>query len=92
MNIRGAEGTYVFLSGNLPPNGSFPVRYDIAHELQLTEDGKSVVINAGLASEDGKSGQVGVNIVTPEWIPMLFDEDGSFFSVVFEKQGSGLRD
>ena len=37
------------------------------------------MINAGLASKDGKSGQVGVNMVTPERIPMLFDEDGSFF-------------
>ena len=27
------EGSYVFLSGNLPPHGSFPIRYDAAHEL-----------------------------------------------------------
>ncbi len=78
-------GTYVFLSGNLPPNGSFPVRYDIAHELQLTMGDKSVVITMGIAAEDGKSGQVGVNVVTPERIPMLFDENGQFLSVVFEK-------
>ena len=80
------EGTYVFLSGNLPPNGSFPVRYDIAHEMQIKAGSKSVVIDLGLASEDGQSGQVGVNAVTPERIPMLFHEDGRFFSVVFEKQ------
>ena len=81
------EGTYVFLSGNLPPNGSFPVRYDIAHEMQIKTGKRSVEIDMGLASEDGKSGQVGVNVVTPERIPMLFHEDGRFFSVVFEKQG-----
>ncbi len=34
------KGTYVFLSGNLPPNGSFPVRYDIAHEMQIKVGGK----------------------------------------------------
>ena len=78
-------GTFVFLSGNLPPNGSFPVRYDIAHELQLTMGDKSVVITMGIAAEDGKNGQVGVNVVTPERIPMLFDENGQFLSVVFEK-------
>ena len=80
------KGSYVFLSGNLPPNGSFPVRYDIAHEMQLKVGIKSVGIDMGLASEDGKSGQVGVNIVTPDRIPMLFDEGGKFFDVVFQKQ------
>ncbi len=77
-------GTYVFLSGNLPPNGSFPVRYDIAHEMQLTVGGKTAVIDMGLASEDGKTGQIGVDVVTPERIPMLFSGEGGFFSVIFE--------
>ncbi len=76
-------GTYVFLSGELPPNGSVPVRYDAAHELKLTVDGQSVVIGMGLAAADGKTAQVGVNVVTPERIPMLFSDDGSF-SVVFQ--------
>ena len=80
------EGTYVFLSGNLPPNGSFPVRYDIAHEMRITTGEKSVVIDMGLAAEDGKSGQVGVNVVTPERIPMLFSEGGRFFQILFEKK------
>ena len=80
------EGTYVFLSGNLPPNGSFPVRYDIAHEMQIKVGEKTVVLDMGLAAEDGKSGQVGVNVVTPERIPMLFSEDGRFFQVLFEKK------
>ena len=80
------EGTYVFLSGNLPPNGSFPVRYDIAHEMQIKVGEKTVVLDMGLAAEDGKSGQVGVNVVTPERIPMLFSEDGRYFQVLFEKK------
>ena len=79
-------GIYVFLSGNLPPNGSFPVRYDIAHEMELTIGEKSVVIDMGIASEDGKTGHVGVNVVTPERIPMLFSGEDGFFSVVFQKE------
>ena len=80
------EGSYVFLSGNLPPHGSFPVRYDTAHELQLTVGGQSVVLDAGIAAADGSTGSVGVNIVTPERIPMLFRDDRGFFDVVFEKK------
>ncbi len=79
------KGTYTFLSGDLPPNGSFPVRYDIAHEMQITIDGQSSVIDVGIVSEDGKSSQVGINVVTPERIPMLFLEDG-FISVLFQKE------
>lgn len=78
------EGTYAFLSGDLPPHGSVPVRYDIAHEMRITVGGQSAVIDLGLASEDGRTGQVGVNMVTPERIPMLFSGD-SFFTVEFRK-------
>ena len=81
------HGTYVFLSGDLPPNGSFPVRYDIAHEMRITVDEQSAVIDMGIASEDGKTGQVGVNVVTPERIPMLFSEYG-FYTVEFRKEGN----
>jgi len=80
------EGTYVFLSGDLPPHGSFPVRYDTAHEMQISAGGVSVVLDAGIASEDGSTGQVGVNVVTPERIPLLFHTDGRFVSVLFTKQ------
>ena len=66
------EGTYVFLSGDLPPFGSMPVRYDTAHEFALTVGEASVVIDAGIASEDGRTAQVGVDVVTPERIPLLF--------------------
>lgn len=80
------EGTYVFLSGNLPPHGSFPVRYDVAHEMQITVGESSAVIDLGIAAEDGGSAASGVGIVTPERIPMLFQGDG-FFSVLFQKEG-----
>ena len=79
------EGTYVFLSGDLPPHGSFPVRYDTAHELQITVGETSAVIDVGIAAPDGSTGQVGVGVVTPERIPMLFLVDGKFFDVAFEK-------
>ena len=82
-------GTYVFLSGNLPPHGSMPVRYDIAHELRITVGEQSAVIDIGLAAADGKTGQVGVNVVTPERIPMLFHENGQFFHIAFLKENGG---
>jgi len=84
------EGTYVFLSGDLPPNGSFPVRYDVAHELRLDLDDHGVpyskVFDVGLAAEDGSTGAVGVDVVTPERIPLLFRDDTHFFDVIFVKE------
>ncbi len=82
------EGTYVFLSGDLPPNGSVPVRYDTAHELRITTGDKTAVISLGLVAEDGKSATVGVNTVTPERIPLLFTAEGGSFSIVFAKGGT----
>ena len=79
------KGKYVFLSGDLPPHGSMPVRYDIAHELEITAAGQSAVVDLGIAAEDGKSGQVGVNVVTPDRIPMLFSGSG-FRTVEFLKE------
>jgi len=79
-------GVYVFLSGDLPPHGSIPVRYDIAHELKITVGEQSAVINIGIASEDGASGQVGIDVVTHERIPMLFCENGRFFHIEFRKE------
>ncbi len=81
------EGTYVFLSGDLPPHGSMPSRYDVAHELRITVGEQSSVIAIGIASEDGKTAVSGTGIVTPARIPMLFRGDRSF-SVVFRKEGS----
>ena len=79
------EGTYVFLSGDLPPHGSMPVRYDTAHELQIVVGEQSAVIDLGLASEDGKTASSGVGTVTSTRIPMLF-RNGGLFSVVFRKE------
>lgn len=79
------EGTYVFLSGDLPPHGSIDVRYDVAHELQISVRDVSTVVEVGLASEDGLSGTVGVDMVTEDRIPLLFKGD-RFFNVIFEKK------
>ncbi len=81
-------GSYVFLSGDLPPNGSVPVRYDTAHEMQISIGDQSAVIRMGIASEDGSTAHVGVNTVTPERIPMLFYKEGKSFHVIFEKEES----
>ena len=80
------NGTYVFLSGNLPPHGSIDVRYDIAHELQISTGDISVTVDLGLAAEDGSTAQVGVGIVTDTRIPLLFRKDSGSFSVIFEKE------
>ncbi len=79
-------GTYVFLSGNLPPHGSMDIRYDVAHEWRISLDDISAVIDLGLASDDGSTAQVGIDIVTDRRIPLLFLKDGQFFSVIFEKE------
>lgn len=81
-----SEGTYDFLSGDLPPHGSVPVRYDTAHEMRIAVGDAAAVIDMGTASEDGKTGHTGVNTVTPETIPMLFRNDSGFFEVTFTKQ------
>ncbi|MBP0986503.1 MAG: hypothetical protein J6P39_05800, partial [Oscillospiraceae bacterium] len=81
------EGTYVFLSGDLPPHGSLPIRYDVAHEMQIDVGEQTVVIQLGIAAEDGKTATSGVRTVTPTRIPMLFSGE-SLSSVVFMKEGS----
>ena len=80
------EGTYVFLSGYLPPVGSVDVRYDVAHELEIRNGDERVVVNVGLASEDGKTASVGTGIVTEQCIPLLFDIDDKNVTIPFNKQ------
>ena len=84
------SGTYDFLSGDLPPHGSFPIRYDVAHEMQIDLDNNgqawSKVFVAGLAAEDGSTGTVGVDVITPDRIPLLFHTDDGYFDVIFEKE------
>lgn len=82
------EAEYAFLSGDLPPHGSVPVRYDVAHELKLSLGDQSVVLDLGIATADGKSAQGGVDMVTPERIPLLFSDDSGWFTVSFEKDGA----
>lgn len=82
------EGTYVFLSGDLPPMGSSPVRYDAAHELQITVGEQSAVIQLGIAAEDGSTAQTGVDTVTSDAIPFLFDTQDSFATILFEREAS----
>ncbi|MCR5808355.1 MAG: hypothetical protein K6G56_02205 [Clostridiales bacterium] len=79
------EGAYEFLSGDLPPHGSMPIRYDVAHELRISLGETSVVIQLGIASEDGKTASSGVGTVTEERIPLLFSADKNF-SVIFKKE------
>ena len=80
------SGTYEFLSGNLPPHGSMPIRYDAAHELRLTVGETTVVLDVGVAAKDGKTGQVGINTVTPDRIPLLFHGESGWFDVIFVKE------
>ena len=79
------EGTYTFLSGNLPPHGSFDIRYDAAHEIRLTAGDISVVIDLGIVTEGGTV-QKYLQMVTPESIPMVLYKDGKPAAVVFELQ------
>ena len=79
------ELTYVFLSGPLPPGGSVEVRYDAAHELRLSTEDASVVVDMALVHEDG-SVTLGINTVTPERIPMYFRTDEGPLNVIFYKK------
>ncbi len=80
-----AEGTYVFLSGDLPPHGSIDIRYDAAHELRITAGDTSVVLDLGIVTEDGTV-QKYLEMVTPETIPMVLHKDGKPVPIVFELQ------
>ncbi len=80
------EAVYVFLSGNLPPNGSIPIRYDTAHELEIIIGEESFVLNLGIASEDHQTASSGVGTVTEERIPIEYLDDYKFYSIIFEKQ------
>ena len=80
------EGSYVFLSGDLPPHGSVEVRYDTAYELKLSAGETSAVVELGEPSQDGKSWHSFLGMVTPVKIPLVVRDDAESISVVFEKQ------
>ena len=82
------KGTYEFLSGELPPHGSLPVRYDVAHELRISTGWRSSVVKLGLAQEDGKSFRSGTGTVTGTRIPLVFSVDGRFRTILFLKEGA----
>ena len=77
------EGTYTFLSGALPPHGSFDIRYDAAHEMRITIGDIVAVIDLGIITEDGTV-QRYLQMVTPESIPMILYEDEKPMNIVFE--------
>lgn len=79
------EGSYVFFSGDLPPHGKMPVRYDTAFEIDITVGEAASEIQLGIL-ENG-SAMSGTNVVTPERIPFLFYADDGFRCILFEKQG-----
>ncbi|MBR2668461.1 MAG: hypothetical protein IKE36_01540 [Solobacterium sp.] len=79
------EMKYEFLSGDLPPHGSVPIRYDVAHELRFSTDKDSYVVRVGIAAEDGSTATVGRDMVTEERIPLLFQGEKGSFSVIFNK-------
>lgn len=81
-----SSGTYVFLSGDLPPHGSVDVRYDVAHELEINAGNVSVVLNIGIASQDGKTYTVGYYTVTDSSIPIVLEKNGKNVTADFKKQ------
>ena len=85
---QGAE--YVFLSGELPPHGKVPVRYDTAHMIRITEgkgdDAVSCEISIGMYKDGSFS--VGTGCTTAERITFFVDfkDDGENEAVDFLKQ------
>ncbi len=80
------DAKYEFLSGPLPPHGSVPVRYDVAHELSLKINGKEYVLDLAEATEDGKTATFGVDTVTPKRIPLLYREGDKYYTLAFVKE------
>ena len=80
------NGTYEFLSGNLPPHGYVPVRYDNAHILEITIGEDVYRLDLGIAADDHKTARKGVGVVTETSIPILYSDDYKLFSQTFEKK------
>ena len=82
-----SEGTYEFIQ-DLPPYGHVSVRYDTAHNLDITvgegEDRVFVTLDIGYATEDGASATVFVGAVTEDSIPLLFRDEG-FETLLFQR-------
>ena len=82
------EGSYVFLSGDLPPSGNVPVRYDAAHILQISCGEQSAMIDVGIADVNGSGASIGTGIVTAESIPLLFNNGKQNMTIAFDKDKS----
>ena len=84
-----SEGTYAFIQ-DLPPHGHVPVRYDTAHNLDITigegEERIFVSLDIGFPTEDGSAATVFIGAVTEESIPILLTDDG-YETVLFQKTG-----
>ena len=84
-----SEGTYAFIQ-DLPPHGHVPVRYDTAHNLDITvgegEKRIFVSLDIGITAEDGSAASVFIGAVTEESIPILLTDDG-YETVLFQKTG-----
>ena len=84
------EAAYVFLSGNLPPHGYVPVRYDVAHMIGISvgegKDAAFARIEIGVY-QDG-SFHTGTNCTTEDRITFFVDwkDDGDWEAVDFLKQ------
>ena len=70
----------------LPPHGSLPVRYDVAHELRISAGRQSAVVQLGLVSGDGTRYQSGTGTVTETSIPLVSIMDGRFRGILFLKE------
>ena len=85
LPVGRTEGNYAFLSGDLPPQKSFEIRYDAAHEMRITAGEDSVVIDLGIVTADGAV-QIGLQTVTPERIPLVLFKDDKPVGIIFELQ------
>ncbi len=90
MSAGEQEAKYVFLSGNLPPHGNVPIRYDVAHMIEIItgdgEDKSYTDIDIG-EYQDGTF-YTGTNCTTPERITFFvkLEDDGEREAVDFLKQ------
>ncbi len=73
------EGSYMFLTGDLPPFGSMDIWYDMAHEFSITvsdgEEDKTARVGVGMADENGR--YTGTDCTTADRITMFVELDGT---------------
>ena len=88
-----SEGTYTFIQ-DLPPHGHVDVRYDTAHNLDITiGEGENVLfvsLEIGYASEDGSTAIVYNGAVTETCIPILLSEEVCE-TFLFQKQKQDMK-